>query len=166
MIICSRYVASSHAYPIRAKVSYRIRQYAQSHGIVIKTKYILRSPHVCYTSVLRKWATSQLSPFMPIWPQWCTPVYARLSINVGVQLPWKKKLVNVQRLISNFDHDTIAGCPIEAQASAELGLDMLRIPVSLNIVANITSHESQPKIYASCTNWLSSIGILSHTPMV
>ena len=49
-------------YHCRAKVSYRIRQCAQLHDIFIKSRYVLMTPHACYTPVLRILATSKCLP--------------------------------------------------------------------------------------------------------
>jgi hypothetical protein len=112
-------------YVSRIKVQTSIGTYGRSVNLPMGANFTLRVAHAPWRHSVSRAAAASLSRFaldMPHWVQYCQ----RSTRTVLAQpAPWKQALMNVQRFCRNYrfnDSATVLG--------ADLGLDMVRIPIS------------------------------------
>eukprot|EP00973_Karenia_brevis_P013593 1845116-Karenia_brevis.AAC.1 len=78
-------------------------------------------------------------------------------------LTWKQKLMNVQSQVSKFDPNMIidtSGSHIALHANT--GIDMFRIPRSLNFRVNVDETSAKEQAFVACDDFLESIKIGIH----
>ena len=63
------------------------------------------------------------------WPHWKLHVLKRMTIVVTPPAMWRFRMTNVRRYCSEYKHDFNRDTANYVHAAAQLGLDMLRIPL-------------------------------------
>eukprot|EP00973_Karenia_brevis_P052481 7291932-Karenia_brevis.AAC.1 len=144
-------------YHARIKMLFCANKFLNQHGFCApKNCPILASCSEMVPQV-RSWAKCSLRALLPDAPQQYAYFVARLSVICGKQDVWKTKLMNIQKwLRKNCTYDFVQNIPNVVANTAHAACDLLRLPVNMNIRADIDHAASVCQTIDACCHWSSA----------
>ena len=110
-----------------------LRRYAESCGFLLQLKYPVRVAAHQFLSQVRAWVHLTLISWKALFPTWAKFVFERTSYHVVQTMTWKRKLVNIQKVVREFDFRDFTSMDFSTYHSLQSGQDMARIPFHCNL---------------------------------
>ena len=172
MIIANNFIN----YHCRANVQCSVRRLAASIRMCMARYGTIVVQHRRFVPVVRSWAIHVIESKQTEWPFWATYTLSNLRLVVSGIVPWKRSLKHVQAYVSQFDATSLLPClttPSATTIAAQLGLDMIRLPINLNYGSDRMNQGHITATIKACKDWigrnaadddhaLSGIGHLRH----
>ena len=151
---------------VRVKSQTSIARFGHSFGLSFAKIAPIVVSCSSFVTPVRKWVNQSLDTYSAFWPFWCEYFKTRTMVVVGRGMPWKKKLMNIQSFLRTADVSSMVGQLNSGAARiASMGLDMVRIPSSMNFYPNDDYGQAAAATVYACTFWHSMV-FSSGVPLV